>query len=59
MTESARVPRMPAATIIHDTTVVSVDDRDTIAREAALVVEHGRIAAVGPSAVMLAPLASS
>ena len=39
---------MAAATIIHDTTIVTVDDGDTIAREAALVVEDGRIAAVGP-----------
>lgn len=45
---------MAAATIIHDTTIVTVDDGDTIAREAALVVEDGRIAAVGPSAALLA-----
>src|SRR5687768_18531723 len=37
--EGARVPRMPAASIIHDTTVVTVDDAGTIVREAALVVE--------------------
>ena len=52
--ESARVPRMPAATIVHDTTVVTVDDAGTIVREAALVVDQGRIAAVGPSAMLLA-----
>jgi 5-methylthioadenosine/S-adenosylhomocysteine deaminase len=45
---------MAAATIIHDTTIVTVDDGDTIAREAALVVEDGRIAAVGPSAALIA-----
>jgi 5-methylthioadenosine/S-adenosylhomocysteine deaminase len=45
---------MPAATIIHDATVVTVDDRDTIVREAALVVEDRRITAIGPSATLLA-----
>ena len=45
---------MPAATIIHDTTVVTVDDAGTIERDAALVVERGRIAAMGPSAALLA-----
>ena len=45
---------MPAATIIHDTTVVTGDDASTIARDAAVVVEHGRIAAVGPSPALLA-----
>ena len=59
MTESARVRRMPARIIIHDTTVVTVDDDDTIAREAALVVEHGRIATVGPSAALLARYADA
>jgi 5-methylthioadenosine/S-adenosylhomocysteine deaminase len=45
---------MPEATIIHDTTVVTVDDAGTIERDAALVVERGRIAAMGPSAALLA-----
>ena len=45
---------MPAATIIHDTTVVTGDDASTIARDAAVVVQHGRIAALGPSPALLA-----
>jgi 5-methylthioadenosine/S-adenosylhomocysteine deaminase len=45
---------MPPATIIHDTTVVTVDDAGSIARDAAIVVEQGRIAAIGPSAALLA-----
>ena len=45
---------MPAPTIVHDTTVVAVDDAGTIAREAALVVTDGRIADIGASAALLA-----
>jgi cytosine/adenosine deaminase-related metal-dependent hydrolase len=45
---------MPPATIIHDTTVVTVDDAGTVERQAALVAQQGRIAAVGPSAALLA-----
>ena len=44
---------MPPATIIHDTTVVTVDDAGTIQHDAALVIEQGRIAALGPSRALL------
>jgi 5-methylthioadenosine/S-adenosylhomocysteine deaminase len=45
---------MSPTTIIHDTTVVTVDDADTIHHDAAIVVDQGRIAALGPSAGLLA-----
>jgi 5-methylthioadenosine/S-adenosylhomocysteine deaminase len=45
---------MPPATIIHDTTVVTVDDAGDIERDGAIVVEQGRIMAIGPSAALLA-----
>jgi 5-methylthioadenosine/S-adenosylhomocysteine deaminase len=45
---------MPAVTLIHDTTVVTADDAGTLVRDAAVVVEQGRIAAVGPSPALLA-----
>src|SRR5690242_6946405 len=45
---------MSPTTIIHDTTVVTVDDADTIHYDAAIVVDQGRIAALGPSAGLLA-----
>jgi len=41
-------------TVIHDTTIVTADDAGTIHRDAALVVDAGRIAAIGPSAELLA-----
>jgi len=44
---------MSPTTIIHDTTVVTVDDADTIHYDAAIVVDQGRIAALGPSAGLL------
>ena len=44
---------MPPATIIHDTTVVTVDDAGRIEHDAAIVVEHGRIVVIGPSAALL------
>jgi 5-methylthioadenosine/S-adenosylhomocysteine deaminase len=45
---------MRATTIIHDTTIVTADDAGTIHQGAALVIEAGRIAAIGPSPQMLA-----
>ena len=45
---------MSPATIIHDTTVVTADDAGRVHYDAALVVEHSRIAALGPSAELLA-----
>ncbi len=45
---------MPSETIIHDATIVAVDDAGTIHYDAALVVANGRIAAIGPSAELLA-----
>jgi 5-methylthioadenosine/S-adenosylhomocysteine deaminase len=50
---------MPAATIIHDTTVVTVDDAGTIVRDAALVVQDDRIAAIGSSAALRARYADA
>ncbi|MDB5411796.1 MAG: 5-methylthioadenosine/S-adenosylhomocysteine deaminase [Rubritepida sp.] len=40
--------------LIHDTTVVTVDDADRIHYAAAIAIEGGRIAAIGPSAELLA-----
>jgi 5-methylthioadenosine/S-adenosylhomocysteine deaminase len=45
---------MSPTTIIHDTTVVTADDPGRIERDAAIVIADGRIAAIGPSAAMLA-----
>jgi 5-methylthioadenosine/S-adenosylhomocysteine deaminase len=42
------------ATIIHNATIVTVDDHDTVHYRAALAVEGDRIAAIGPSAEILA-----
>src|SRR5215468_236437 len=36
--------------VIHDTTVVTVDDRDTVHYGAAIAIDGNRIAAIGPSA---------
>jgi len=41
-------------TVIHDTVVVTVDDRDTVHYGAALAVDGSKIAAIGPSADILA-----
>jgi 5-methylthioadenosine/S-adenosylhomocysteine deaminase len=43
-----------SVTVLHDTTVVTGDDAGAIHYGAALAVEHGRIAAIGPSAELLA-----
>ena len=43
-----------SATIIHDATIVTVDDAGSIHDDAALVVAAGRIAAIGPSGELLA-----
>ncbi len=45
---------MSPTTVIHDTTVVTADDTGRIERDAAVVVTDGRIAAIGPSAALLA-----
>ena len=45
---------MSPTTIIHDTTVVTGDNTGHIERDAAVVVTDDRIAAIGPSAAMLA-----
>ena len=45
---------MSRTTIIHDTTVVTVNDRETIEHDAAVVVGDARIVAVGDSAALLA-----
>jgi 5-methylthioadenosine/S-adenosylhomocysteine deaminase len=42
------------ATVIHDTTIVTVDDRDSVHYGAAVVIEGDRIVALGPSADILA-----
>lgn len=42
------------AIIVHDTTVVSGDERGTVHHDAALVIQAGRVIAVGPSAELLA-----
>jgi 5-methylthioadenosine/S-adenosylhomocysteine deaminase len=41
-------------TLVHDTTIVTADDAGAIHYEAALAVDDGRIAAIGPSAALLA-----
>jgi len=41
-------------TIIHDTTVVTADDACTVQYDAALAVVDDRIAAIGPTAELLA-----
>ncbi len=43
-----------AATIVHDTTIVTGDDAGAIHHGAALVVDGGRITAIGPTAALLA-----
>ncbi|PYN81758.1 MAG: hypothetical protein DMD96_06805 [Candidatus Rokuibacteriota bacterium] len=43
-----------AATLIHDATIVTVDDSDAILYDAALLVRDGRIAALGPTTELLA-----
>jgi len=43
-----------APVVLHDTTVVTGDDAGTILYDAALLVEHGRVAALGPSRDVLA-----
>jgi cytosine/adenosine deaminase-related metal-dependent hydrolase len=40
--------------VIHDATVVTVDDRDSVHYDAAIAIEGDRIAALGPSAEILA-----
>jgi 5-methylthioadenosine/S-adenosylhomocysteine deaminase len=45
---------MAAATLIHDTTLVTADDAGTILYDAALVVNDGRIAALGTTAELTA-----
>ena len=45
---------MTAPVLLHGTTVVTGDDAGTIHYDAALLVERGRIAAIGPSAASLA-----
>jgi 5-methylthioadenosine/S-adenosylhomocysteine deaminase len=41
-------------TVIHDTVVVTADDKDTVHYGAAIAVDGARIAAIGPSAELLA-----
>src|SRR5258708_23719268 len=41
-------------TVIHDTVIVTADDRDTVHYDAAIAIEAKRIAATGPSAEILA-----
>ena len=43
-----------AATIVHDTTIVTGDDAGAIHHGAALVVDGGRVSAIGPTAELLA-----
>jgi 5-methylthioadenosine/S-adenosylhomocysteine deaminase len=43
-----------AVTVIHDATIVTADDAGAIHYGAALVVDGGRIAAIGPTAQTLA-----
>ena len=45
---------MTAAVVLHDTTIVTGDEAGTILYQAALLVENGRISALGPSAELLA-----
>jgi 5-methylthioadenosine/S-adenosylhomocysteine deaminase len=40
--------------VIHDTAIATVDDRDTVHYGAAIAIEQDRIAAIGPSAEILA-----
>jgi 5-methylthioadenosine/S-adenosylhomocysteine deaminase len=42
------------ATVIHNAAIVTVDDRDTVHYDAAIAIERDRIAAIGPSADLLA-----
>ena len=42
------------AIVIHDTTIVTVDDRDSVHYGAAIAIEGDRIAALGSTAEMLA-----
>jgi len=42
------------AIVIHDATIVTVDDADTVLHGGAVAVEGSRIAAIGPSAQVLA-----
>lgn len=44
---------MSAQTIIHNTTIVTADDQDSIHYDAALVVEGDRLAAIGPAGELL------
>ena len=46
-------------TIIHDTTVVTADEACTVQYDAALVVADDRIAAIGPTAELLARYAAA
>ena len=39
--------------IIHDTTIVTVDDKDSVHFQAAILIEGDRIAAIGPSKELL------
>src|SRR6185436_14417594 len=41
-------------TLIHDTVVVTADDSDTVHYGAAIAIEGAKIAAIGPSAELLA-----
>src|SRR5438128_10425748 len=43
-----------AATLIHDTTIVTADEAGSILYDAALVVHDGRIAALGPTTELIA-----
>ena len=45
---------MSAPVVLHDTTLVTGDEAGTVHYEAALLVERGRITAMGPSAATLA-----
>ena len=45
---------MTAAAVLHDAAIVTGDEAGTILYQAALLVENGRIIALGPSAEMLA-----
>lgn len=40
-------------TLIHDTTIVTVDDKDSVHFKAAILIEGDRIAAIGPSKELL------